>query len=127
MKNLLLVLSVAAVGSLALPSGAFAEEGKPEKQEERAGRWNPEERLARMKERLSLTDEQAAQVKAIMEKGQEESRTLREDKNLSKEDRREKMKEFRKAQVDEIDAVLTPEQRDKAKEMRKEQRKNRGE
>jgi Spy/CpxP family protein refolding chaperone len=125
MKKLLLILSFAALGSLALPSLSTAEPEKSEKQEGRGGRGNPEERLARMKEHLKLTDEQAEKVKAIMEKGREEGRAIREDKSASDEDRRSKMKEFRKSQMEQIDAVLTPEQREKAKEMRKDQRKER--
>ncbi|HEX8310484.1 MAG TPA: Spy/CpxP family protein refolding chaperone [Chthoniobacteraceae bacterium] len=123
MKKLFLILSFAALGSLAVPSLSTAEPEKSEKQEGRGGRGNPEERLARMKEHLKLTDEQAEKVKAIMEKGREEGRALREDKSSSDEDRRAKMKEFRKSQMEQIDAVLTPEQREKAKEMRKDQRK----
>jgi Spy/CpxP family protein refolding chaperone len=53
---------------LALPSFALAQDAKPEGKGR--GRMNPEERVAQMKEKLSLTDEQAAKVKTVLESHQ---------------------------------------------------------
>ena len=115
MKNTLLTLTIIALASLAVPSFTHAEDAK----EAKGVRWTPEERLKNMKEQLGLTDEQTAQVKVVLDKRAEERRAIREDKALSQDDRRSKMQELRKADVEEMKGILTPEQQEKMKEMRK--------
>lgn len=69
-----------------------------------------EHRIQRLRELLSLTDAQAAQVKAIMEKIEQQAS---QDMAKVKGDKRRLMKTTRKnlAAVDkEIEAILTPEQ-----------------
>jgi Spy/CpxP family protein refolding chaperone len=78
----------------------------------RGQRATPEERLKRMTETLSLTQDQQDKIKAIFEKNKtklEEARTAPEDQ------RREKMRDAMKSQQEEIAAVLTQEQKDKQK------------
>jgi periplasmic protein CpxP/Spy len=79
----------------------------------------PEERVARMKEQLGLTDEQVTKIKAIYEKGAESTKALREKgfQNLSEEERT-KMRESMQAQQKEVGDVLTPEQKKKLEESR---------
>lgn len=76
---------------------------------------NPEERLKNMTEKLGLSDEQQQKVKAIMEEGREK---MKEWKDLAPEERREKGRAFMQEQNAKINAVLTPEQQEKFKEMR---------
>lgn len=69
-----------------------------------------EHRIQRLRELLSLTDAQTAQVKAIMEKSEQQAT---QDKAKVKGDKRQLMKTTRKnlAAVDkEVEAILTPEQ-----------------
>ena len=68
-----------------------------------------------MKESLSLTDDQAAKILAILQKDQEKIKPLREDTSLSQEDRRAKMREIRTASQEEITKILTPDQQTKFK------------
>jgi Spy/CpxP family protein refolding chaperone len=75
---------------------------------------NPEQRLAKMTETLGLTADQQAKIKAIMEKGREEFAKL---KDLPEDERRQKMMEFMKGQRDAIAAELTPEQKERMREM----------
>ncbi len=72
----------------------------------------PAERLKAMKEKLGLTDEQEGKVKAIFEKNRGKRAEL---KGLSKEDRRSKMRETLKSEMEEVGAILTPEQKEKWK------------
>jgi Spy/CpxP family protein refolding chaperone len=118
MKKFLLTLTLAIAGLMAAAPFASAQdrEGRP--------RMNLEERLAKMKESLSLTDEQTAKLKESMEKTQGKMRELRTDSALSDDDRRAKMGEMRKAQQEEWKEILTPEQLEKLKEMRKENRRD---
>lgn len=123
MKNLILTLTLAA--SIAAPLTLNAQEPKPERPkregapggEGRPGgpggaRFSPEDRLKRMTEQLSLTQEQQDKVKAIFEGGREEMGKLRD---LPESERRAKFGEFMKSQNEKVLAVLTPEQQEKYK------------
>ena len=118
MKKTLFVYSLALAGLVIAPTFASA-------QEERRGPRTPEERIAALKETLKLTDEQVEKVKPIFAKNQEKSRALREDQNLSREDRRAKMQELNKALEDELKPILTPEQQAKYKEEAEKRRQQR--
>lgn len=136
MKKLLLTLTLAA--SVAAPLTLTAQEAKPERPKREGGpgapggpggqggpgRMNPEERLKRMTEALSLTQEQQDKVKAIMESGREEMAKLRE---VPEGERRAKFGEFMKSQNEKIMAVLTPEQQEKYKKAMEERMKQAGE
>jgi Spy/CpxP family protein refolding chaperone len=111
---LTLTLAIAALLVAAPVSSAQEREGRQ--------RMSPEERLASMKEKLSLTDEQAAKMKESMDKTQAKIRELRGDSALSDDDRRAKMGEIRKAQMEEWKGFLTEEQQQKLKEMRQQGR-----
>ena len=79
----------------------------------------PGERLKMMSEKLGLTDEQKEKLKAIFAKNMPKMKEIRADAALSQEDQRAKMMEIRKAEMAEIRALLTPEQQEKMKEMRR--------
>jgi len=101
------------------PSGEKAT-AKPEGEGRAAGgRMAPGERLKMMKEKLNLTAEQEEKIKAIFEKSGPELRELmaKGRDNLSEGDR-QKVRELLKSQMEEIGAILTPEQKEKMKELR---------
>lgn len=128
MKHFTLTLSVAAAAVLTLPSLSLADEKpageKPKRPEDgrpggpggERGRVSPdEERLKKMTEQLSLSEEQQGKVKAIFEGVREEMTKLRE---VPDDQRREKFAEFMKAQNEKVLAVLTPEQQEKYKALK---------
>ena len=115
MNRFLFALPLAAAGLIVTATSAFAENKKPKAA--RAGH-TPGERLKAMTENLGLTEEQQGKLKAIFEQNRPKAKELRADTALSKEDKRAKMIELRKAEIQEIRAVLTPEQQEKMKEMR---------
>ncbi len=93
---------------LTVPGGLqAAEEKKP------GGRGNPMEVMTR---ELDLTGEQQEKIRAIMEKRREAGQEMRDAT-------KEQMMEHRAATQREIDAVLTPEQQERMKELREERRK----
>ena len=77
---------------------------------------SPEDRLKRMTETLGLTQDQQDKIKAIIEKNAPAMKELRDKgyQNLTEEDKT-KMRDLMKKQTEEIDAVLTPEQKEKQK------------
>jgi protein CpxP len=119
MKKPSIIVTIALAGLLAAPATILA-------QEQGQQRRTPEEQVKALKESLKLTDEQAEKIKAIFAKGQEKRRALREDQNLSQEDRRAKMREIQTAQEEEIKPILTPEQQTKWKEELEKRRAERG-
>jgi Spy/CpxP family protein refolding chaperone len=92
-----------------------------------AGRFSPEERLKRMTEELNLTQDQQDKIKAIMAKGADQMKDLmaKGRENLTDDDKA-KVREFMKSQMEEIAAVLTPEQKEKYKAAMEKRRAERG-
>jgi hypothetical protein len=66
--------------------------------------------LERLKEKLSLTDDQTGQIKQILKEQMQQGRALRQDDSLSDDDRRAKMLALMKTAHDQIRALLTPDQ-----------------
>ncbi len=126
MKHLLHITSIAAT-LLAAPMISMAQDkpadGKPEGGRPGGpgggrGRMDPAQRLATMKEKLGLTDDQTAKIKDIYAKNADKYKALREDTTVADDAKRTKMGELRKAEMEEINALLTPEQQAKMKELR---------
>jgi Spy/CpxP family protein refolding chaperone len=125
MNKLLPLLILPLAGLFAMPAAVQAEDAKPKPPGERrgpggpGGRMNPEERLKMMTEKLGLSEEQQTKIKAIQEKNGPAMKELmaKGRENLSEEDKT-KLRELGKAQMEEIGAVLTPEQKEKMKELR---------
>ncbi len=120
MKTTHLVSSLALAALLASPIFASAQE-----QGERRGSRSPEEQVKAMKESLKITDEQAEKLKPVFAKVQEKQKALRDDTNLSQEDRRSKMREIYAGVGEELKPILTPEQLAKWKEEREKRRAER--
>jgi len=85
------------------------------------GPGNPEERMKMMAEKLGLSAEQKEKLHAVVEKNAPQMRELmgKGRENLT-EDEKKKMMELMQAQKGEMDAILTPEQKAKFEEVRKE-------
>jgi Spy/CpxP family protein refolding chaperone len=126
------LLKLAAVGLFATPLLLQAEGDKPGRPPgDRPGRplgdkpggpgerMDPAARLRMMREKLGLTDEQTAKMKAIFEKDGPAMKEIMSKgrENLTEADKA-KLKEMMKAQREEISTVLTPEQLAKMKEGR---------
>jgi Spy/CpxP family protein refolding chaperone len=147
MKKHLAILSLAVAGLCAAPSLLRAEDAvppkrpggseaprpasdkpgeKPEAKGERKpggpggpSERGPAERLKAMTEKLDLTPQQQGKIKAIQDKNAPEFKELmaKGRANFSETDKSE-FRALIKAQMEEIAAVLTPEQKEKMKEMR---------
>ena len=118
MNRFLFTIPVALTALIATSASVLAQDEKPKAPAARG----PGERLKTLTEKLGLTEEQQGKIKAIFEKNAPKAKELREDAALSKEDKRAKLAELRKGEAEEIRAVLTPEQQEKMKALRKEGR-----
>jgi Spy/CpxP family protein refolding chaperone len=118
-------MCVALAALIAIPTTGFAQDkpagdkpaGEAQARGRRgSGRLSPEARLKQMTETLGLTQEQQDKIKAIYDKNAPTFKELMAKgyQNLTEEDRT-KLRELMKKQREEVDEVLTPEQREKAK------------
>jgi Spy/CpxP family protein refolding chaperone len=72
-----------------------------------------EQRVDRMATQLKLTDEQKTKVTAVLEDSAKQMRELRNDKNLTREEQREKFRAMRTESDSKLKQILTPEQWEK--------------
>jgi Spy/CpxP family protein refolding chaperone len=75
-----------------------------------------------MMQQLDLTSDQQTQMKALHETMQQQRNAIKNDASLSADQKKDKMKELRKTQMQKVNSILTPEQQAKMKAFR-EQRK----
>jgi protein CpxP len=71
------------------------------------------ERMQATAKEWNITDEQKAKLKSIFQPEMEKFRALRQDKNLTPQEKQEKFKALRKELSPQIKEVLTPEQYEK--------------
>ena len=77
-------------------------------------------RLQRISKELNLTDEQKEKLKPILQSQSDDLRALRNDTSLTQQQKRAKMKDLHEKYAPQINAVLTPEQQAKWKQMKQE-------
>lgn len=111
----ILIFAVALAAALIIPNVNAAQD-KGEGKGPRGPRGG--QMVERMAEELGLSAEQTAKVKAIHEAARPQMEAIRNDASLSREQKREKSQAIQKDTEAKVDAVLTPEQQAKAKEMR---------
>ncbi len=85
--------------------------------ERRPRQWNPDQQLARMTERLHLTDDQQARIKPILEEQHTRMMALRENTSMSRQDRFAQFREVRKETFEKMKPILTGKQRKELKKM----------
>ena len=81
----------------------------------------------RMKSRLGLTDEQSAKLDKNRKDMMEKMKTIREDKSLSEDQKKEQLKALHEQQKSNLKSILTEEQLKKMKESRGGDRRHRDE
>lgn len=90
---------------------------------ETSGSWStPEDAVARMNEKLSLTDDQKNQITPIIADRQTQIRTLMQDTSTRRMQKARKAKSILADSDKKIEAILTKEQKKTYEEMKKEMR-----
>jgi len=84
---------------------------KPAKKEG-GQRQGPAERLQKNLDSLNLTDDQKKKIDPIVTKLKEDMKTLMSDQTIEQKDKRAKAADILKSANTEIEAVLTPEQKE---------------
>jgi Spy/CpxP family protein refolding chaperone len=100
-------------------AGQEAGEAPPTAQQARPARGRVERELQRMGERLNLTDDQVARIRPILQNRNKQLEDLRAKSSLPQGYARAKATEVRRSARQQIDQILTPEQKEKQKAMRR--------
>jgi protein CpxP len=85
------------------------------------------ERLEWLSQHLNLTENQKKQLKPILAGEFKQMRVVGEDASLTQDQKREKMEQIHEASRPQVQAILTPEQREKFAQMKEEAKERRGE
>jgi len=139
MKGRILCAAMLLCGAAIIVSSASAQDTPPPPMPERSqgapqgpggpggpgrgGMMDPERRTQMMKERLGLSDAQAAQVKAVLVDERSKGQALMADQTGDRESMRPKMEAIRKDSETRIAAILTPDQKAKWEELRAQQQR----
>ena len=91
---------------------------KPADKPQVSGRAARGERLQGLSEQLKLSDEQKEKLKPILQEERKKIREVRDNKDLSRQDRLAKLKEVREDLASKIKPILTPEQLEKWNKLR---------
>ena len=116
----LTVLVVLATALFLTGQTATAPQTPPQGHEAMGSTGGPEAHLQMLSEKLNLTEDQKAKLKPILEDQAEQLRSLRNDTSLTPEQKAAKKKAIHETTHDQINAVLTPDQQAKFKEMKHE-------
>jgi len=81
---------------------------------------SPEAHLQMLSEKLNLTEDQKTKLKPILQDQAQQLKALNDDSSLTAEQKTAKKKAIHETTHDQINAVLTPEQQEKFKQMKRE-------
>ncbi|MCH5596773.1 Spy/CpxP family protein refolding chaperone [Niabella ginsengisoli] len=101
-------------------TSTFAQDAPPKEKKEQGERKGGQR--GNMYEDLNLSQDQKDKMKTIDDEQKTKYQTLRDDKSLSDDARKEKMMELRKARMEKVNGILTPEQKTKMEAKMKERR-----
>jgi len=124
--KLILIAAIALSSLVGLARTGNAAEGDTQGQRQRRGQQTAADRMKRLTEDLKLNEKQAKELETIFAEQMKEMRALRQDSNLSQEQRREQYTKLRAKYEPKIKKVLTTEQWDKYQKMRTERRRGGG-
>ena len=102
--------------------GAYAIQGGPQGGQGGRGPMNVADQVKDLTEKLTLTEDQQAKVKTILEDTRDQMQKLRSDESMSQEDKMTKGRALREASTGKIREVLTDDQKKKFDQMEQERR-----
>jgi len=121
------------ITTAALALGAFTVFGQPAMAGQEPGQTQGQHqqrhmgmRMKGLAKKLNLTDAQKAQIKSIMKEQRPKVRAIRQDNSLTPEQKKAKLQALRKETQEKIAAILTPEQKEKMKELRQQHGRRHG-
>ncbi|HVZ61151.1 MAG TPA: Spy/CpxP family protein refolding chaperone [Terriglobales bacterium] len=125
------IFPLIAAGVLFVGTSAWSQSAEsgttPQGQEHHRGKrmGPPGGGFERMAERLNLTEQQKSQIKPIFDNNRKEMEALRDDTSLTQDQKRERFMQMRDQTKTQVDAILTPEQKQQMQEMQEKMRNRR--
>jgi Spy/CpxP family protein refolding chaperone len=113
-----LVACIPMILFLATQSMAQVSREVPPSQNTQSNEGKKHQRKEMMKA-LDLTKEQRAQMKDFHKSMKQQKENINSDNSLSQNQKQDKLKELHKSQMEKLNTILTPEQKEKLKEQRK--------
>ena len=126
MNKVSLIAAMALGGLVACSTLATAQEGTPNPDTKKKGRFSVEQQMERLTTQLSLTDEQKPKVKAVLEESSKKRQEIFSDSSIDRSQMREKMQPIMEEQNKKMKAILTEEQYKKYQEMNQRGKKGGG-
>jgi protein CpxP len=115
------LLAVCALAAAAFAQNAPPPQGAPpEGQGHRRGMPSVEDQVKHLTEQLSLTDDQQAKVKTIVEDTHSQMQTIMQDESASREDKMAKARTLHETAMGKVRELLTADQKKKFDDMQKE-------
>ena len=115
-----LTVSIVLATGLFLAGQTNAAPQKSPQGHEAMGASSAEAHLQMLSEKLNLTEDQKAKLKPIFEDQGQQLKAVQDDASLTPEQKAAKKKAIHEKMHDQINTVLTPEQQEKFKEMKRE-------
>jgi periplasmic protein CpxP/Spy len=72
-----------------------------------------EQKLKRLSKRLNLTDDQKEKLRPVLQDEEQQLKSVEDDNSMTSQQKHRKMREIRMSVRSQMDAILTPEQKDK--------------
>ena len=116
----MLTILVVLAACLLLSGQTNAAPQTPPQGQEAMGTISPEAHLQMLSEKLNLTEDQKTKLKPIFQDQAQQLKAVSDDPSLTPEQKAAKKKAIHETTHDQINAVLTPEQQEKFKEMKRE-------
>ena len=114
------IVIAALTALMFMPLGVQAQE---QSQGRRAAAQRQRQHMAMLAEKLDLTDAQKAQFQQISRDMWQQGRAIRQNTSLTDDQKKQKIQDLRKESHKQMFSVLTPEQKEKLKQMREEHKK----
>ena len=132
LKQMLVLSAIAAFSVVAPVVTAQTQDSAENKSQQDAAqssmqRESVESKLQQISQQLNLSEEQKTKLKPILQDEVDQLKALKSNTSASSDDKLQKAKEIRAAHKEQIDAILTPEQKQKWQQMKEqaiEQRQN---
>lgn len=119
-RTVMATLAIAVMSTVAFSGGVvLAQNGMKEPGYCKAKCMKSDKRLMKMGCMLNLSEEQKAKIAPVLEQESVKVKAVREDSSLTREQRRQKMRDIHTATYTQIKPMLTPEQQKKHEEMLK--------
>jgi protein CpxP len=131
MRKILCTIALTGLLALGMTGAAFAQDNTAQQPSGQGGggggrRMDPDKQLERMTKELSLTSDQQTAIKPILVDQDQKMQAIFQDQSIAREDRRTKMMAIRDDSKTKIEAVLTPDQKQKYETMQQNMRRGGG-